>query len=265
MLYPIILLSLLSTLPALVSSLSCYSCKLILVNYLVTSDTVPSFTECKLVNSTDCSIVVSWDLTDMITTIVVDTQMAPPPQNVTEDFITPIAFMEMISNQETALLSHALFFSCMSSDKCNDETNLKRILRSLVIEDKFHQELYPLLKSVSPFDPNSAACFEFSNATDDCPSKDLDHCRRCQTTVDKSFSVSSKVCATCPRYSIDANGVIRSAIFLLNNRTQLVDHVELDCQLKGCNSLDNINRIYKASKITFDFDKFVRNSLHKTL
>ncbi len=54
-------------------------------------------------------------------------------------------------------------------------------------------------------------------------------------------------------------------IFLLNNRTQLVDHVQLDCQLTGCNSFDNVNRIYKASKITFDFDEYFKNEFGEIL
>jgi hypothetical protein len=261
----LLLLLLLLSLPTLIASLHCYSCKLIIVNYPVTSDTVPSFPQCEIVNATRCSITVTWEENINTTAIVIDARNEPTPQNISEDLLTPMAFMEAAHGEENLLLAHALFFSCMSSDKCNNETILKRILRSLTIEDKFRQELSPLIKIVSPFDPKSATCFDFNNMTSDCPSKDLDNCQRCQTSISKLPSSTDEVCATCPRYSPNENIVIRSTIFLLNNRTRLADHVQLDCQLKGCNSIDNTNRIYKASTITFNFDEFFENALEKIL
>jgi hypothetical protein len=147
----------------------------------------------------------------------------------------------------------------MTSDKCNDEMSLKRILRSMVIEDRFRQELLPLIQVVYPFDPKPAACFAFNNATDNCPPINLDDCQRCQISVNKVLSSSQEICATCHRNSVNINVIMHSTTFLLNDRTQFSDHVQLDCQLKGCNSIANANQIYKASNITFDFGRFFQN------
>ncbi len=259
MLCPIILLLLLSALPVLVSSIYCYSCpQLLVLNYPVTSETVPSFSDCQLINATQCLITVIWNENMNITAIDVDSRNSSSKINVAEDIITPMTLMEIGPDEETPLLAHSLFFSCMSSDKCNDEMSLRKILRSLVIEDQFRQELYPLIKIVSSFDAKSAACFNFTNTTTYCPPTDLNICRRCQISVDELLSFHEEICATCPQSRDNANAVLHSKTFLLNNQTQLADHVQLDCQLNGCNSIENINRVYTASKITFDFGEFMK-------
>jgi hypothetical protein len=170
-----------------------------------------------------------------------------------------MAFMAVAHDQETPQVIHSFQYFCTSWDKCNNETNLKQILRSLVIEEKFAQELIPLIHVVSPFNPQSAACIEFNNYTNYCPPTDLSTCPRCQILADKWSSSSQDFCATCPSLSLSSNVVLRSTTFMLNNRTQLADKALLDCQLKGCNSIDNVNRIYKASKITFNFDTYVNS------
>ncbi len=257
------LLFVLSIAPISVSAISCYSCKHpITVNYTVTSDRIPSFSECQLVdNATQCSVSVTWKLgADTTSAIVVESQRAVSTNAVLQDMVIGIAFMDMGPDEETPLLAHNAFYSCMTSDKCNDEMGLKKILRSLVIEDTLRQELSSLIQVVSPFNPRSAACFEFNNATGYCPPKDLTNCQRCQISIDQLLSPKQEACATCPQFTINTNMVMHSRTFLLNNRTQIADHVQLDCQVTGCNSIDNINRVYKASKITFDFGEFFKNS-----
>ncbi len=87
-----------------------------------------------------------------------------------------MAYMQIDPDKETSSLVHNLLLSCVSSDTCNDETGLKKILRSLVIEDQFRQELYALIKIASSFDAKSAACLGFTNFTDNCPTTDLKTC-----------------------------------------------------------------------------------------
>jgi hypothetical protein len=258
--YSAVLLLLFSAHAVVISSLQCYSCRqLIIVNYPVTSDTVPSFSDCELVSATQCSITVTWDKNINITTIAVETQSVSSMQNVSDDSVVAMALLEAGPYGGTPFSAHNLFFTCMTSDKCNDDMSLKRILRSVMIEDSFRQELLPLIHVVDTFDPKSAACFAFNNATDNCPSVDLDDCERCQISINKALPSSQEVCATCHRNSVNVNAVIHSKTFLLNNRTQFSDHVQLDCQLKGCNSIANINQIYKASNIKFDFGRFFEN------
>lgn len=246
-----------STIPVLVSSLQCYSCsELIIVNYLVTSETVPSFSQCQVVDAIKCTITVTWDENINITVIAVNTQNTSSTQNAPEDIIIPMVLVEAGPYGGVPFFAHNLVFSCMSSDQCNNETSLKRILHSLVIEDKFREELLPLIHIVYPFNPKLEACIDFNNASGYCPPVDLDDCQRCEIFVDQSFSSGREVCATCHRNSVDVNAIIHSTTFALNNRTRLADHVQLGCQLKSCNSIANINQVYKASNITFNFERF---------
>lgn len=95
------------------------------------------------------------------------------------------------------------------------------------------------------------------NTTDDCSPPSLDTtCQRCQITIHTWSSSNKNICTTCPKDYIHQNWIVREAMFVLNNRTRLVDHVQLLCQLRRCNSLQNGDEIYRASKITFDFDEF---------
>jgi hypothetical protein len=64
MLYPLILIFLLSTSPTLLSSIQCYSCDLIKLNYTLTSDTVPSFAECIFYDAEQYMLVVTGNQTD---------------------------------------------------------------------------------------------------------------------------------------------------------------------------------------------------------
>jgi hypothetical protein len=68
-----------------------------------------------------------------------------------------------------------------------------------------------------------------------------------------------EVCATCPYESESENMVARLKTFFFSNQTQDSDTTFLTCQQKGCNSFDNINRIKRASKITFNFDEYFKN------
>jgi hypothetical protein len=194
------------------------------------------------------------------TSIIVDGIRTPSEKDASEDILAVDVLMEIGPDKETPFLLHDIFFSCTTGDKCNDVMGLKRVLHSLVIDDKLRQEIYPLLKVVSSFDPKSATCFDFDNFTSRCPPNDLDNCQRCQISLDKALSSSQKICTTCPQQSaMFTNAVAHSNTFSLTNRTEPFNQVQLYCQMPGCNSIDNINRVYKASNITFDFSEFFQN------
>lgn len=157
----------------------------------------------------------------------------------------------------TVSLSYNVGYYCDATDKCNDEINLKQLLNALTIEDQFRQELTPLLKVVSPFDAKQAGCLDFKNVTDaPCSPTELDTCQRCEIASQQTISSNQQICATCTPNAFPMNIVGRGKMFLLNNRTEYIDYTILDCQVNGCNSIDNTNRIFQASKITFNFDKF---------
>ncbi len=161
--------------------------------------------------------------------------------------------------EKNLLLLDSFEYGCNSSDKCNDEKTSKKILDSLVIDDQFQQEIAPLLEVVSPFDAKAAGYFDFNNDTSNCPKTDLNIGANCQILAIRSPTFNEEVCASCPHDMSIANSVWRHKRFFLSTRTHSAESAYLVCQLKGCNSLESINHIYKASNITFNFDEFFKN------
>ena len=261
MLYLASLFLILSTAPVLVSSISCYSCKdVITVNYTVTIDHIPSFSDCQVVDATQCSVSITWNIHNDTTAIVVKSSQTLATTSDPQNMVMATAFMDIGPDKVTPLLAHNGYFSCTNGDKCNDESALKRFLRSLVIKDTLREDLASLIRIVSPFNPQSAGCVSLNNATGYCPPKDLNNCQRCQISVDQLLTPNHDVCATCPQYSINTNVVTHTTTFLLNTRSQFSDHAQINCQSMGCNSIANINRVYQASKITFDFGTFLSSA-----
>ncbi len=257
----VFLFFLLSVSPLGIVSLQCYTCDTpFTLNYTVTSDTVPSFTNCRLINGTQCTLSVIWLQKPAQSFIRLGYRTVPLTNDTLHYYILAMAQMEVIHDKEIPLVAHDLQFGCISWDKCNDEMSLKRILHSLVIKDKFAEEFSSLIQVHSFNKELAATCYEFNNSTDDCSPTNLDVCQRCQIFIDKWSSSSQQICATCPHDFVGINWLIRESIFLLNNRTQLIDRAQLKCQLKRCNSIYNANQIYKASSITFNFGEFFKNS-----
>jgi hypothetical protein len=260
MLSATILLLVLLTSPVLVFSLQCYSCPFGRLNYTLTKNTVPSIsTQCKPKNATLCSVSIQWDRIGNTTLVIIDGLELITVKDVILNTIDVYATMIMDMYKKNLLLLDSFEYGCNSSDKCNDEKSLKKILDSIAIDDQFEQEIAPLLEVVSPFDAKTAGCLNFNNYSSDCPRTDLDNCDSCQISVMRSFTFNEKVCASCPYHYSIANSVWRHKTFFLSNRTESDDSAYLVCQLNGCNSLENINHIDKASNITFDFDEFLKN------
>ena len=254
--------SFLFTSPLLVYSLQCYDCnQQITLNYTLTSETIPPISsKCQLKNSTQCAIWIEWNLDNNSIQIGVHGSRSVSTRDDLQDRVVASVLMNMKSDNETLSLSRNVGYYCSATDQCNNENNLQRILRALTIEDQFQQELSPLLKAVSPFDAKQAACFDYKNVTDQpCPPTDLDACQRCEITSQQSVSSDQQICATCSSNSFPMNILGHGKVFFLNNRTQYTDYTLLDCQVNGCNSIENNNRIRQASKITFNLDQFLQN------
>jgi hypothetical protein len=258
----IFLLQLLVTLPTIIASLECYDCPSdFALDYTVTSDTLPLFSSCSLITAEQCSVSIFWAQNPSHTVISLSNSPFPLMNDSLHDVLSTLVQLELNADNVTRITTRDLHYECILSDGCNGGTSLKRLLDSLVLEDKFASELSSLIQNVESFNNNSAAtCYRLSNSTDSCAPLDMDGCRRCEISVDQSPSTSNKICATCPLEETDFNSMKRESVFLLNNRSRLSDLVELKCQLNGCNSLDNINKIRQASTVTFDFDKFFQTS-----
>ena len=258
MFHTISLFVLLVTLPTFVVSLQCYDCPSeFSVNYSVTSDTLPPFGDCKLTTAIQCSVIIIWAQNPPQTLILLHHTSSPLMNGSLRDVILVFAKLELDVDNVTRRWGHVVDYKCTLSDGCNYDTNLKRLLDSLVVEDKFVEKFPSLIQNIESFNNDSATtCYRQSNSSRRCASTDFNGCRRCQIRVDQLPSASNEICATCPLETIDFNSINRESLFVLNNRSRLLDEVQLKCQLDGCNSLDNVNKIREASTITFDFNKF---------
>lgn len=261
MFHKTICISFFLTLPALILSLQCYDCKeSIKLNYTVTSETIPLISsQCGLINASVCSIDVIWDLKTNTSIIEVDGfNYRLAGREIVPNTLGVMLSMAVRSDNTTRDHTHILYYDGNTIEKSNDEINLKKILRSVVIEEQFQQEIGPLIQYVSPFDAKAADCLDFRHSVFECPRRDFDTCSRCLIMINDTTS-DQKVCATCPYESESENMVARLKTFFFSNQTQDSDTTFLTCQQKGCNSFDNVNRIKRASKITFNFDEYLKN------
>ena len=257
MFFPITFLLLLIS-PSFVLSLKCYNSKEgFVLNYTMTSDTVPPFSsQCELVDALACYVWIRWNPLTNTTLLDIRAFSSFDGSTASQDTLTITVLMHRNADETSLSLAHNLNYYCDSTDACNNEDHVKRLLRSLVIHEEFQKELTPLIQIVSPFDPEATACLDFSNTTAACPSSDLKTCQRCEIVVNKPSTSIEHVCARCPQNSEPENMIARLKVFHLSDPTQNFDNAILACQLKTCNTVANIDRIYQTSQITFDSNTF---------
>jgi len=245
--------------PAFISSLPCNVCREgVRVNYTVTSDTVPPLpADCTVVEAPLCYATMFFELDFGRTFLEFHARPGPPPPlNPSHDMVSIRIGGGMQPNNQTLSKFREVAYECDSSDKCNSPDGLKKLFTALSVEDQFQQEIAPLLKLITPFDPRAADCQYVHNTTFRCPPPDYRRCRRCVVELDEEASHNEHVCATCEIEETRDNFVERFKTFVLSNPEQNLDVVGVGCQLKGCNTGANAQKVFQASKITFNTEKF---------
>ncbi len=259
MLYSIVYLLLLVS-PSIISSLQCNFCPSpIYLNYSVTVDTIPSLENCVIVDSeTQCYVNIYWFRDPPISMLIYAYEMDNIPKN-NETLVMSVQ-AQVDGDGFSKRSSHEIAYVCKTSDKCNNIDTVKRLLNSTTLTEQFVKEFTPLLANVTSFTNDSAAaCYSFSNSTNSsqCNPSDIDHCQRCHISTDYSTSTGNEICATCPKSDLRNNKILRQMTFILDNRSQPIEHIELWCQQAGgCNSIANIIKIRQASQIKFDYDRY---------
>jgi len=251
-----------STAPVLVSSVQCNVCREgIRVNYTVTSTTVPPLpSDCTAVEAELCFASIFWELDSMTTYLEFRARprMGTKAPSNANDAVSVRIVRGMERNNETLSSGREVHYECDSSDRCNGQEGLAKVLGALTVEDRFQQEVAPLLKLIIPFDPRAADCLYLHNTTFRCPPPDLRACRRCAVGTDELASGVEHVCATCEMDQSRDNYVERFKTFVLSNRTADIDVALIGCQLHGCNTVRNANMVYQASTITFNEKKYYK-------
>ncbi|CAM2707435.1 unnamed protein product [Rotaria socialis] len=242
-----------------VFSLECYISVIpFVLNYSVTIDTLPSFDNCTLVDVTgECTFTIIWLRNPEASFIIFGYNTIVNGSSFSSDSILASVQYELEGDEFAKRLSHDVQYTCQSSDECNSGTNLKRILKSLRIEENFSIGFNSLIAANDSFNNQSISKCYFNRSSNDCSPIDYKSCRRCEISMNFSDSSTNEICATCPTVTPQFNSIRRDAIFIVNNRSQVLDNVQLSCQMgEYCNSIENIYRIRQASFIYFDFDRY---------
>jgi hypothetical protein len=248
-----------------VLSLKCYINAIpFILNYSVTIDTLPSFDNNSLVDvSGECTLTLMWFRNPSSSMIIFGYEkMVDENNNSSVDSILASVQYQLEGEDPFKRLSHDVQLKCQSSDGCNNPNNLKKLLKSLEINEHFSGQFDNLLASNSSFDNESINnCYFNLNSSGQCPPIDYINCQRCEISVRYLPLSLIDICATCPRITKDENFLVRDKIFVLNNRSEIVDRIQLLCQRgEHCNSIENINQIREFSLINFDFDKYFSSS-----
>ena len=252
---------LLATSPALVSSLRCHVCREpIRVNYTVTKDNVPALpSDCTVIEASVCWSSVFWELDRKHTQLEFRGRPGPPePNSTVHDRVSVRIMKDMGPDNVTLQSAQELDFECATSDTCSGPAGIQKVLGALTVQDQFQQQIAPLLKLIRPFNPREADCAYIHNTTFRCPEPSFQNCHRC--TIEAGVLKPNEcVCATCQPEPIRDNFVDRFSTFNLQNRTDDFSAAGLGCQLKGCNSLENINLVFKSSTIQFNSEEYYKN------
>ncbi|CAF1329666.1 unnamed protein product [Adineta ricciae] len=241
-----------------VSSLKCYKCDETHVNFWINAKTLPSFpANCSLVEAENqFTGLIRWFTLPNGKESYVDYLDAFYPHFLPKDSSRFFVFVAIERELKTAS-SRALVYSC-TTDNCNNETNLRRALSSLTLKENFAPLDVLFNNSTKKFTEQSS-CIEFSNSTHiECPSSasPLSSCSTCLLL--EIDAPSRELCARCPKGSTKAGPefVERRVFFFPGNKTRLGDQSILACRTKGCNALDNAEKIHQLSTIEFDFKEF---------
>jgi hypothetical protein len=225
----------------------------------MTNTTVPPLpSDCTVITASHCWASIFWELDFNRTFLEFHGRPGMRINAPSRDMVSVRIVKGMERNNQTLSSGLEVHYECDSSDKCNGQAGIQKLLSSLTVEDQFQQEIAPLLKIVSPFDARAADCLYFHNSTFRCPPPDLRRCHRCTVEADQETSPTEHVCATCEVNEARDNFVERFKTFVLSNPKEDIDVAVLGCQLKGCNSVDSANLVYKASKITFNSDEYFK-------
>jgi hypothetical protein len=223
----------------------------------MTPTTIPALpSDCTVVQAAACWVNVYWELDFQQTFLEFRARPGPGSANPSNDSVSVRILRGMERDNQTLSSGREVNYECDSSDKCNSPESLQKVLSALTVEDQFQQEIGPILKLIFPFNPRDADCVYFHNTTFRCPPPDLRRCRRCLVEAGQQQTRGEDVCATCEVEEARDNFVERFKLFSLNDPSRDVDVAGIGCQLKGCNTVSNVNRVFQASTIKFNTEKF---------
>jgi hypothetical protein len=172
------LLLLLSSSSCLVGALECYKSYQHILNYTVTSATLPSFNESEIVSNDECWVEIVWYENPSFSVLILYGKGTSARDDFGRDelFVDIQLFLEPF--QTTIESEHSLKYRCASANLCNNEVTMKNLLNSLVLEERFTKEFYTLIQAEKFDNKTAATCFRFTIIPSTCEMPDLESCTR---------------------------------------------------------------------------------------
>ncbi|CAF4652124.1 unnamed protein product, partial [Rotaria sp. Silwood2] len=176
---------------------------------------------CSLVDvSGECTFTIIWLRNPESSMIIFGYDSISNENKSSSDSILASVQYQLEGDELDKRLSHDVQYVCKSSDECNSGTNLKRILKSIRIEENFSGRFNSLIAANQLFNNQSINECYFNRPSNDCSPIDYSNCRRCQISMNFFHSSVHEICATCPTITPEFNSIKRDAVFIVNNRSQ---------------------------------------------
>ncbi|CAF3612363.1 unnamed protein product, partial [Rotaria sp. Silwood2] len=158
-----------------------------------------SYDNCSLVDvSGECTFTIIWLRNPESSMIIFGYDSISNENKSSSDSILASVQYQLEGDELDKRLSHDVQYVCKSSDECNSGTNLKRILKSIRIEENFSGRFNSLIAANQLFNNQSINECYFNRPSNDCSPIDYSNCRRCQISMNFFHSSVHEICATCP-------------------------------------------------------------------
>ena len=242
-------------------TITCHDCPLTAnnFNYFVTLDTLPkNLNNCTMVNTGDlCLMDIIWNPKSNMTQIGFSSGGDEKSIGIEHSLVTEV---RLEKNSSDLIWTRGISYMC-STDKCNDLSELKRILDSLTLNDNL-KDLEYLLKNDEPFDGNWCHFSTNDNSSECNIDIPPDTCEVC-SFQGKSDHGPIRFCSNCFPFDIGERSISYEVDFNMIDRTRS-DHWILECRFKSCNTYENGNMVLEKSVVKFDFKKFLDGNNRST-
>ncbi len=146
----------------------------------MTSATLPSLNISKVVSNIECEAQILWHKNPLSSEITLSVAQDWLEGDFVGDEIRDDVQLFDYLGDSIIRNIRSMTYRCNSSDFCNNQTILKLLLDSLVVEERFPEEFYSLVNNTSTFNNNTAAtCLRFANVTSTCTMPNFGLCQGC--------------------------------------------------------------------------------------
>ena len=239
------------------SSLLCYRCDQSLVT--TTNITMPAGCSKVDVNDTYCAISIDFN-TNGRAYMSIQSETAHQGYGYNEDFV-----LLGLTIKRNGSYGYGFTYHCLT-DGCNEPklNELQRLLNSTIIEHNI-DAILPLLCATTP--EISISCARYTNLSNpnECFSSKQKNisCSTCFTTIDGK---TNSICSDClGSTQMISELLVDERAYLLKRKKTSNHRFAVQCNIRECNRIDQIERVRKLYRYDFDYDQFLAPSMSASL